>query len=135
MVHHILDTTISVHCFHLLEIDTLNSVIRWFLDVQDSGNTLLVDTLNILLRFWMGSLIDVGVTDLVNEESSDEITICLANSTVHNPNNISVLPVRRLLDTELASVSMWVLDLDASFGLSFPPCLRILRSSFTISVS
>ena len=77
----------------MVEIDSLTSVIRLFLEIQNGGDSLLGDPLDILLIFRMRTLVDVGVTYLINEESSDEITICLANGTVDYPNNVGILPV------------------------------------------
>lgn len=86
--------------------------------VQDSCDSRLLEPLDILLLGGVRADAQTRVAYLRTKELAQEIPVGFLDMTVHDPHFVPVTPLARLLESELTSVSLRLLDLHDPAGFS-----------------
>jgi hypothetical protein len=111
-------SSLFVESLKLLPVDASLSMIILVHETEDSSNAGLLESLDIQLTRRMSSDADSGITDLGEEELSQEVRVCFLNVTVDYPDFVPVLPLARFLKPKLTRVGLWALYLHDSAWFS-----------------
>lgn len=91
VAHNSLNSNFIVFLNHLWPEDTSFVHISTGLDVQDGSGSCFLDSNDVVLSQWVGSNNNIGGFNIMEEESSIEITVRSNNFSVNNKNFVRLL--------------------------------------------
>jgi hypothetical protein len=92
-MHNVVDSSSSVDILSSSPVDVEVCHFSLSLEIEDGVDARIENSFDIVVSSWVCSSEDVGITNLVDIESLEEISVVLVNEPINKANGISVLPV------------------------------------------
>jgi len=126
LVNNNINPLISVKVWHFIwRCSSVNEVLI-VLNVKNSSNTCLLQSMNFLFVNWVWSNKNIHRMNLVEKEIVNEISISFMNPAIDNPDLISVQPKVWLFRTKISFIVFWILNIQLPSWTSLNDCSTLI---------
>lgn len=94
VAHAIVNTDISILAANSVPFNTSCVHLRASLDVENSGHSSVLETVDIVHAQWVGSHDDVMVLDPVEDETTFKVTVSFIDFTINNKRLLGIGNIR-----------------------------------------
>lgn len=98
------------------------------LNIEYAGDASFLHRIGVLLSLRVGTDPDLGCTNFVESKTTDEVGICHFDVAIDDKSFVNVAPDIGTLLSELAIVSLWVLDVETPAWFPLPNVCTFLRT-------